>query len=512
MMTPEHAFQYIQQKIKRSWLISAGAVFLFGLLAHAFVFLNYLPNWDGLNNFYSSQNTIHLGRSFLTLACGISSYYDLPWVNGLLSLIYLSITAVFICELLEIRRTSTRVLLSGLLAAFPAVTSTFAYMYTADGYFLAMLCMTAGIFLTLKKKHGFLPGALLLAFAFGCYQAYITFAVLLVLVYAIWQLLYRDKPVKELLKHLLHCLFCGVSGLLLYAVLNRILLSLEHTALADYQGISALGQISLRALPGVIRQCLIDFAYFFIGPLSHMNLYSWLNILMLLLLASGILARLVRIKLWQKPGCLALAVLTLILLPFGCFAVYFASPDVSYHMLMHGGLYFIYVLALLPYDNAETEGKMPLHGQLYRWGSLIVSGLMIYNFILIANICYQQQNLTIQASMNRFERVADMAFALPELSDAEQIAVVGTEPESSVSLLLPPDMTGFTDGYIMTNTLHYRNLFNDYYFLSLEAVDEETIVRLGSLPEVQTMPVFPSEGSITVIDRTLIVKLSESTP
>lgn len=533
-MNPETYFQTIRQKIKPSWVTVLISVFLFGLLAHAYAFFNYIPNWDGVNNYYSDQNTIHLGRCFLTLACGISSYYDLSWVNGFLSLCYLSVTAILISELLRLSKKSTLVLLGALLVTFPAVTSTFGYLYTADGYMLAMLCMTFAIYLTLKHRFGFLPGALLLMFGFGCYQAYITFAAMLVIVYSMDELLHRDTPLSTLALKWLRALACAVLGYVLYAVASRILLSVQHVTLADYQGINALDDGLSGGFAPLLaaKQCLIDFAYFFIGPLHRINAYSVFNLCMLALLVCGALARIVRHKLWRSPARLICILLFALFIPFMCYAIYFLTPDVSYHMLMQGGLYFVYVLLLVLYDragNTETshgpkglpadssdqghfahhEEVRTCHGIVWQWLCVLVCALIVYDFILVANICYRTQETSVSRSMNEISRLADAIASDPALQQCEFIAVIGTrEGSDTISLNLPPDMTGFSDGYIMTHALHYSRLLDRYHGFSFTPMNDEMTKALAENEIVRDMPCYPEDGYIRAVSGTLVIKFS----
>ena len=65
-----------------------------GLLTHFPVMVNDFPNADAMTNFYFDQNMVTSGRWFLTIACGISSYFDLKWVNAVLSILYLAVAAV----------------------------------------------------------------------------------------------------------------------------------------------------------------------------------------------------------------------------------------------------------------------------------------------------------------------------------------------------------------------------------------------------------------------------------
>lgn len=515
-MNPETCFQTIRQKIKPSWITVFISVFLFGLLAHAYAFFNYIPNWDSVISYYSDQNTIHLGRCFLTLACGISSYYDLSWVNGFLSLCYLAVTAILISELLQLQKKSTLVLLSALLVTFPSVTSTFGYLYTADGYMLAMLCMTLAICLTLKRSFGFVPGALLMMFGFGCYQAYITFAAMLVVIYSLDELLHRKTPLNKLALQWFRSLACAAFGFMLYTFVSRILLSIQHVTLADYQGVSALSKGSGNFPPiTAAKQCLVDFAYFFTGPLHHMNFYSALNLCMLALLILGILLCVVSRKLWKSPARLICALLFALLIPFVCYAIYFLTPDVSYHMLMQGSLYFVYALLLVLYDRQEKEfqnNKLhTCHGMIWQWLCIIICALIIYNFILIANICYRTQETSVLRSMNEIAHLADTVAADPTLQECDSIAVIGTRAESDVvSLNIPPDMTGFSDGYIMTHALHYSLLLDRYHGLSFTPVDNETAEALSESDIVRDMPCYPEAGSVRAVSDTLVIKFSDT--
>lgn len=130
---------------------------------------------------------------------------------------------------------------------------------------------------------------------FGCYQAYITFAAMLVIVYSLDRLLHTETPLRTLIGKRLRALACAGTGYVLYAVMNRILLSVQHVKLTDYQGVSAIGGFGTSAGSGfaplsAAKQCLIDFVYFFTGSLRHMNFYSVLNLCMLALLFAGLSA------------------------------------------------------------------------------------------------------------------------------------------------------------------------------------------------------------------------------
>lgn len=139
---------FYRERVKPAWKVAFFSVFLVGILTHIYKFTNYLPDRDSLLNIYHDQNILASGRWALSMACGISSYFDLPMVNGLLSLIYMGLTMVLVVELLELTNPVLIALCGALLATFPGTTETFLYEYTADGYFLAMLLATVGVYAT----------------------------------------------------------------------------------------------------------------------------------------------------------------------------------------------------------------------------------------------------------------------------------------------------------------------------------------------------------------------------
>ena len=180
---PEQTFMKLKKRVKKEWIICFTAAMLFGFAAHIYKLVNWLSNWDSLVFRYDAMNMTHFGRWLLSAACGISSYYDLPWLGGLFSLFYISLGAVCVSELFGFKKNVMLILTGGLIAVFPTVTSTLAYNYTADGYFLAFFLACLSVLLIEKGKKGFLLGTILIAFVLGIYQAYITVSVGLILLY-----------------------------------------------------------------------------------------------------------------------------------------------------------------------------------------------------------------------------------------------------------------------------------------------------------------------------------------
>lgn len=167
MKTPWDFFQSSRTKIKNTWKIAFLSAFVLGILIHLPVMLSDIPNHDGLSSMYFDQNMITSGRWFLSVACGFSSYFTIPWIIGLIGLLWLALTAVALTELLELADPLVIMAVSGLLVSFPALASTFAYVFTMDGYMMALFLAILAVLFTKNRKKAGWPGRYVLRSVWG---------------------------------------------------------------------------------------------------------------------------------------------------------------------------------------------------------------------------------------------------------------------------------------------------------------------------------------------------------
>ena len=167
MKTPWDFFQSSRTKIKNTWKIAFLSAFVLGILIHLPVMLSDIPNHDGLSSMYFDQNMITSGRWFLSVACGFSSYFTIPWIIGLIGLLWLALTAVALTELLELADPLVIMAVSGLLVSFPALASTFAYVFTMDGYMMALFLAILAVLLRKNRKKAGWPGRYVLRSVWG---------------------------------------------------------------------------------------------------------------------------------------------------------------------------------------------------------------------------------------------------------------------------------------------------------------------------------------------------------
>jgi len=510
-MYPETFFLSLKQKLKQDWIFAFCTAFFTGLLIHLFRLTNHLLTWDSVFNFHDSQNKVELGRCFLTLSCGIGSWYDLQWINGLLSLLYLALTCVCLTEIFSLQKRTSIFFICGLTVSFPVVASTFAYMYTADGYFLSQLCSVLAVLVTIKYKKGFLPGLLLLALSYGSYQAYISYAVMVILTWTVLQIVREKYSVRELLLYWLRFLLMGGLGTALYLICNKILALLQNTAAADYNGISTMSLPDGQAFIFAVKNCIIDFVYFFFGPLSQINLYKILNVCLFILILSMLVGHIRKSRLYQKPASFLMLLFCFLCMPFVCSMIYFLSPDVRYYMLMYAGFSLIYMLPVLFYDTAAQRTAAPgIMKPFLSWCTVLLVSLTVFNFALIDNIGYLYMVTSNEKTFQLVSRMTDRIEQLEDFEAARKLCIIGHfDDYDTIALNLPPAMAGIRDSYLISESAHFTAMMDTYFGLELEPCTKEEKEKLQDSSVIQDMDCWPAAAGVVQIDDTVIIKVGE---
>lgn len=511
-MLPEHLFAFLQQRIRKQWRICFFSALLFGLIAHLYRLTNWLPNWDGLVFRYDASDMAHFGRCFLGLANSLTSYYELPWLNGLLSLVYIALAAVCVCVLFSAERPVTCILIGGMMAVFPTVTSTMTYTYTADGYCLGLLCACLAALLLSRGGKWSVPAILLIIFSYGIYQAYIAVTIVLLLVHLADGLMFQGEQPLHSLKKALRFLVCGILGSAGYWLSLQAILSVTGTELSDYQGIGDAFSFSSSALVTAAKLCVKRFFSFFFDFSEGLNFYSLLNLLLFAFLIFFSLYALFRLRPFSPWYRGALLLVYLTALPFGASVLYFLNSEVDYHNLMTMGYFAFPLMFILLYERMDGLSSRLLYFK--NWSVLLLSSAMIFNFIVIANVSYHELQMAYERSYGTAIRIADRIEQTDGASECQTLAVFGALPGSEAySLNLPPDITGSTSGYIIraddpiVNQSVLTATLNDYCgtdFRFASSEEKDALVQSGILEQ---MSPWPGKDSVLVSGNTVIILL-----
>lgn len=490
-----------------------------GLLCHLYILTNMLPEHDWQYNFYADQSKVMLGRWLLKWACAPSSNAILSWFTGLLVLFYLALAAVLVVDLLDIRSPALAGLAGLLMVTMPSVASGFAYMFTADGYFLSVLLAVAAARLACCRRK--VPGTLLAALALGCsmgiYQAYAGVTLLLFCSVLILRLL-RDQPsFRAFFVDALPMILSGILGVLFYFVMLYLSLARSGQTLADYQGISALGGGSELSIAVLLNRLYLLFSawregaryLFFEFPALGNSVWGqrfvWIMYLLLALLLLGcVWAQ----RLWRRPWALPVLALILVLIPLGTNYVEVLTSEVSSHLLMRYSLTvpFLLVLALTQLLLDSRDAFLPLRQAAAIAVPLAALGLCL-SWTVLVNAGYTHMEYQYERVYSNMVRMADRI----QQTEGYYAGIPVMISNSYAETLIEGDQidtSGLTGlgGIVQYDAYHYISFLRTWCGLDIQGCEPETAGQIWGTEEFQDMPAWPESGCTQVIDGVLVVK------
>ncbi len=503
----------VRKKVsKRDVIVFLSALALV-LVIHLFAFTNKLINHDDLSEMFTGGSFLPSGRWLLDPVLKLTGRFSSPLVNGVVGSMWLALAVVFTVRLFRMRSLLASIAVAAAMAAFPTVTSTWAYMFTAPAYFFAMLLAALGACLIRGRGWArFAAGAGAIAVAMGCYQAYFGFAAAL----SVMSLLVEvcsgtyERP-KVLLLDVLRAFLGLVLGMAAYLVILRLCLWVTGTELLSYAGLNGMTDVSLSQL---IDRAVEAYRSFFRFPFSDaflavhrsfpffMRAFEVLTVLTLLVLA-------VRHGVYRSPVAAVMALALLAVLPLAVNIVYVMAGAENVHWLM---IYPNVLLWFLPAVLADRT-ELPASGRLKRAAAgvaacflLAVSAAQSYEGALIANKAYLEMELTARGANAYLTRLVSRVEQTEGYEPGMGVAFIGNA--YSGTALPKSGLTGVFLGDELMNVYSRGWLF--YYFQSFTPgyVPEDQCTAIRETPEFKAMPCYPADGSISKIDGVLVVKLS----
>ena len=507
---PEDLLRKVKMSIPAPWKSCFLSALILGFIAHFYKITNWLPNWDSLVFRYDPQNMIALGRWFLPVVCAPSSFYDLPWITGLLSILLHGLGAVCICAMFGIRKNTTAAMIGAAVITFPTVTSVLMYNYVSDGYAIAfLLSCLAALFLAAEKPR-YIAAVLCIALSAGIYQAYITVTVMLLLAYLILQTLQKESDALHLLIKSVKILAAGIAGMVLYYGVLTALLKITGTSLLEYQGLNSaasLSGIDIRSTLYTIKNTLLSYFFDFSNGLS---VFCVLNVLIFAVTALLYLADLLQNR--PGPAKLCLLCVYVLFLPLGSCILAFINSHIDYHNLMKMGFFVFYLFFLLQYEKLDFA--QPKLKSIKAWTLFAIAVLLIGDNAVLANVSYHKLDMAYEKSYGTLIRIADRIEQTAGAEDCSRILVLGTLAGSEAySVNLPPDMTGTTDGYILrfddevVGQSVLCSALNDYCGKNYTFLAGEEKDALLEKIQEEDMGIWPASDSILVTDHVIVIRL-----
>lgn len=515
MSSPHNTFCKLKNWIGKNGIIAFASTFIMGLLIHLVMMTYDIPNHDGLASMYSDQNMLTSGRWLLGLACSFSSYYTIPWLISILSLVYLGMASVFLCRILEADNSLAVILISGLLISFPSIASTFAYVFTMDGYMLGLLFSILAVYFVNKNRFGFVVGAIFLGCSMGIYQAYLPVAMLLSL-YSVVLIFCGDNNISTKFNAALKYVYMGVIGAAFYYVVLKLMLVINHQSLASYQGIDQMVTNGSMSAADKIKAIYFDFVAFSLkGNILFANKLSFLaTVILVLAFLWALVIRTIRRE-WYKSFWFYLVLLCLVLfVPVICNVILIISPGVTYHLLMRYQWVFLEIIAVAFINDVICEYGEAKAQSILSWAMLVATSVIIFSYAVTDNIAYTNLMKKYEKTYSYCLRLADRIEQTPGYYQGIPIYIIGVVgddnyPVTDITDSVTGHMLGMNGDYLLYTGINYEQFYKNYMGITFNFLDPSEANFYYDDWYVD-MPSFPAEGSVKVVNGILCIKTENS--
>ncbi len=481
-----------------------GFTFLWGLIAHGYMFANGNIFYDSLREFVLFEEIkLGVGRIFIPiyLTC-IRGLITIPWLIGILALFYISLTAFLISKIFKLYQPLVVCILTGILTVNVTIISlTASFIHDLDVDMFALLLSVFAVYCWNKYKNGFWAGILPLTISLGLYQSYISTAITLVIIISIIDLLH-GKTTREIIfngiKAILMFIIAGVLYFMALKLANHIyeisLHSGRFNSLDTVFSMSpkSIGIAIIESYKRTVKLIFFFSTYTYKGGVVFI-IYSIAVICALLALINTIRQKYIHYK------SIVLICILLGVLPVGMNIARILTNNWS-HDIMHYALWLSSLLLLvLIHDNYNPWS-------IQCWcKSLCIIALFIINCwnVRLANTSYMVREMEDKARLSLFTRVLSSIESYEGYIPGEtKVAIVG-QPKHVIKDLPEYQRTRMLMG------MHKETMytFNYYYFkyvlmTSINMVDTQNL-------QIFSMPSYPHKDAIKMIDDVLVVKIGE---
>lgn len=522
--------RFYQWLKKKGFLTIIISVFVIGILIHGSrIFTSYYFHDD--ITLTGSGATYISGRWFLQIVHDFEVWLMGFHVNvkGIAGVIVLSLLAVICCIIangLNLKKQSNKVLLSAVVVTFPFVTTLLSYTFTSVYYCISIIMALLASILLYKNPFGkhkwcsFLISIVLLGLSMGIYQtsicSFIAFSVLLKIKETLDA---KDESWKIFICKCIKYLGVCIGGLLFYLICNKIALHLQNIVLTDYQGLNTMTDLSIESMLHRILFAYKEFLFPSTG--KAYSLYFTRSIrycyrFVLLALFIFVIVFIIR-EIKKKNLKKALQLLLLFLVAPIAINSVFLTADISktiiYPMMMFSEvMVFICLISAEEYINWDV-----LKCKFVKAVPIILSLLLIYSSIYfgyVANICYRRVAHQQEQAIGYFNRLITRIQLVEGYQTSLPIAYINELSKNEEAQNYVPIMLNSIYNIVPYNFSSFINLYNwrDYMKIwcgySPREVSNEEMNRLLKLEGVKNMPSYPNDGSIQIVDNTIVVKFS----
>lgn len=516
--------------------IFATAVMCF--LMHGYRFSNDIFSHDALKVLVQNDAAweIALGRYFEPVLVFLRGNLCSPWLLGIMQTAWLALSVYLLTDLFQIRDKPAVLAVAGVVAGsetFIALNASF--LAWSDLYAFSLFASIFAVWCIEKRKILYaLLGTGFIVISIATYQAYVCVTITLMLMLAVLQMCDFSKDLKKIIKLLLYyAVILLAAAAAYYASWQFVRGVLGIWAANGYNGMASVGQYEEGSLLASVLAAYQNVFFSFSAPaeMSNMifrgmklgNLWKYAAIAVNAAMAVTILLNTVDICLRQREKyrskgvypvvrCILIA-LALLAFPLACNFVCVMSKGMEHTLMLFGAnMLYVFAVVMAGYRKRlpdEAKGRIRLF-----WGRAAVgivaflSGILIWEHFVYANQVYLKKSLQEKAAYSLLTRIVmDVEDTPGYIPGITPVAISGYF-EGSPCLT---GLSGFEDvtAYAMGKTsLTYQG--TDYAMLTYYLSANMNLTRVdASADAIRQMPVYPAEGSVSMVDGVLVIKVSE---
>lgn len=470
-----------------------------GFITYVYCFTNKLEIHDDLGNMFSQGYPVSSGRWGLALIEKIFPTASIPWLNGVVSILLLSVAICLIIKMFEIRSPLLQILLAGTLMSFPSQMTTFAYMFTTIQYAAGLLLAVCGAYMLSRRddRKNCIPAGTLLVFSLSIYQPYIAVTASLLVVWCFRMTLQEEYTGKETLLKGLRYIAVILASLAVYYGILAVVKRLSNTELNSY------AENNLNSIGDILKGFLVSYtsyAGYFVKGYYDMVRPGVSRIAHFILLG-GILFLAVRHfakEEARKNGRLWCAVLCLLLLPLAVNCIHMISS--LFHNLMTFSFTSFYVMAAVLLQECTQQRSGKAVRACIDLSALSLCAVLIAN-VYFANAVYLKMYMQTEQAKGFYQTVIASLNQQPDFDENSWIVFFGDRNAiKDYPLINTDNQSGIKEGIIQT---YAQNNFILYFLgvnLNINSLREDSIPEgwdeIINWDAVKSMPCYPAYGSI----------------
>lgn len=492
---------------------------LVGILSHMYMMTNKLPNIDDYISIFHYGAGYTSGRWLLALlgnfSFRIDGTYSMPFFNGSIYILALALAIMIFLMPFSFRSRWTKRIFSGLFVAFPTVTATMGFMFTAPFYGVAVLLMAIAFYALVTYKYGFLIAIMFICLSLGIYQAYWGLTAGFLLLYLMMLCMDRESKIRDIIVLTVKSFIALLMGVVLYFTINKVMLNIQGVQLTDYQGISEMGRFDISKIPEILKSAYGWFFRLVKENYLHITWYPFVRLVIAIGYVLTIIGFLM-VLVYNRTQILKNAMLLIftIVFPLAVNSIYMISYDATFvHVLMCYSVVLVFFIPFVFMNGVSRLRTKNMITSAIKYGYMLLVMVVVVFYMRFANIYYLNLELAFCETFSFMETLSTRIQEADNYSEDKPIYFYGMYQKSVNKniweMRMVNNMVGAVDVANVINSPLMRQAYSRIYLGNAfyELADGTKMEKYA--PQIEEMPSYPNDGSIVVVEDTVIVKFSD---